>query len=118
MTNLRAQGDDMRKNIFLQELADRNETLYHRVLVDNIEELAPIVYTPTDGMGGHKDRTDSINQRIRLNQIKYTHPHSTGGPRLPAVLPTVPQDAWLMVLHRRPGTLCGHVRVVFMRAAP
>ncbi len=47
MTNLRAQGDDARKNLFLQELADRNETLYHRVLVDNIEELAPIVYTPT-----------------------------------------------------------------------
>lgn len=47
MTNLRAQDTPERKNLYLAELADRNETLFHRVLVDNIEELAPIVYTPT-----------------------------------------------------------------------
>ncbi|GAB5035354.1 nad-dependent malic enzyme [Nannochloropsis oceanica] len=49
MSNLRNQGDDMRKHIYLSELHDRNETLFHRVLVDNIEELAPIIYTPTVG---------------------------------------------------------------------
>ena len=45
-----AKEDSMiRKNLYLRDLLDTNETLFHRVLLDNIKELAPAVYTPTVG---------------------------------------------------------------------
>ena len=40
---------DEEKNLYLQDLANRNETLYFRCLVDDIEKMAPLVYTPTVG---------------------------------------------------------------------
>ena len=50
ISQIREFGDDnISKNMYLQELHNRNETLYHRVLVDYIEEVAPLVYTPTVG---------------------------------------------------------------------
>ncbi|EQC31933.1 hypothetical protein SDRG_10450 [Saprolegnia diclina VS20] len=43
------EPDPLRKSIFLSELQNRNETLFFRLLIDNIEEMAPVVYTPTVG---------------------------------------------------------------------
>lgn len=58
ITRLRWLPNDVAKNLFLQDLHNRNETLYHRILVEYIKEIAPLVYTPTVGVVcqqfGHK----------------------------------------------------------------
>ena len=54
LANIRRWEDPLDKFIYLGALADRNEKLFYQVVSDNIEELAPIIYTPTVGQACQK----------------------------------------------------------------
>lgn len=43
------QPDNLAKNVFLANMRDRNEVLFYRLLTEHLEEMLPIVYTPTVG---------------------------------------------------------------------
>ncbi|MEW5765567.1 MAG: NAD-dependent malic enzyme [Acidobacteriota bacterium] len=49
MENYARKPSDIERYIFLQGLLDRNETLFYKVVVDHLQEMVPIVYTPTVG---------------------------------------------------------------------
>ncbi|MCT9931824.1 NAD-dependent malic enzyme [Planotetraspora sp. A-T 1434] len=45
----RAQPTNLRRNVYLTALHDRNEVLFHRLLGEHLGEMLPIVYDPTEG---------------------------------------------------------------------
>jgi malate dehydrogenase (oxaloacetate-decarboxylating) len=66
------QPDDLSKNLYLANLRDRNEVLFYRLLIDHIEEMLPIVYTPT--VGTAIERYSHEFRRPRGVYLSVNHP--------------------------------------------
>jgi len=88
MLALAEQTTPFNKYGFLRELQDTNETLFYALLVRHVEELLPLVYTPTVGEGcqrfseiwrkprglflsyPNRDRIDQILSHARFERVK------------------------------------------------
>ena len=84
LENLRRLPDDLEKYVALNALHDRNEALFFRVVCDNIDEIQPLIYTPTVGLAcqryGHIFQRPrgiflSANDRGRIAESLRNWPH-------------------------------------------
>jgi malate dehydrogenase (oxaloacetate-decarboxylating)(NADP+) len=87
LENLRQIDDPLQKYVALAALHDRNEALFFRVVCDNVDEIMPLIYTPTVGLAcqryGHifqrpRGMFISVNDRGRVAEILRNWPLKAG----------------------------------------
>jgi malate dehydrogenase (oxaloacetate-decarboxylating) len=66
------QGSNLAKWVYLTNLRSRNEVLFYKLLSEHIEEMLPIVYTPTVGLA--IERFSSEFRRPRGVYLSVDHP--------------------------------------------
>ena len=74
---LRSFATDLDKYVFLDQLHNRNEVLYYRLLTDHLAELLPIVYDPTVGEAIKKWSRDYRRSRavyLSIDRIEDVRP--------------------------------------------
>ena len=65
------KDDDLERHIYLRGLQDTNEVLFYRLLFDHIEEMMPLVYTPTVALAC--EQFSHIYRRPRGLFVSYPH---------------------------------------------
>jgi malate dehydrogenase (oxaloacetate-decarboxylating)(NADP+) len=84
LENFRAKPNDLERFIYMVGLQVRNETLFYRIVLDYLEEMMPIIYTPTVGQAcqeyGHIFRSPrgifvSAKHRGRIAEILRNWPY-------------------------------------------
>jgi malate dehydrogenase (oxaloacetate-decarboxylating) len=45
------KDDDLERHIYLRALQDTNEVLFYRLVLEHLEEMMPVIYTPVVGLG-------------------------------------------------------------------
>jgi malate dehydrogenase (oxaloacetate-decarboxylating)(NADP+) len=87
LENMRNLADPLEKFVALNSLHDRNEALFFRVVCDHVDEIMPLIYTPTVGLACQRfgnifqrprGMFISINDRGRIAEILRNWPLKAG----------------------------------------
>ncbi|GAV72788.1 LOW QUALITY PROTEIN: malic domain-containing protein, partial [Cephalotus follicularis] len=83
MHNLRQYQVPLQSYMAMMDLQERNEKLFYKLLIDNVEELLPVVYTPTVGEAcqkygsifrGHQGLYISMKEKGKILQVLKNWP--------------------------------------------